>query len=85
MRLSLHETVPDFIRDVLPSNELHIGKLQGVFASLDACDAAMKLGSNLIKTVDTVAQEKQVPTFKINDQEIKKNLNRVNSTQETCA
>ena len=63
---------PNFIYNLPLSNELHIRKLEGGLASLDACNVSMKLGKNLIKKVDTIAQEKQVLLLKINNQVIEK-------------
>ena len=68
LHLDIDITYPDFIHDILLSNELHIRKLQGSFASLDTYNTAMKLGKNLIKKVDAIAEEKQVLPLKINDQ-----------------
>ena len=74
LRLDIDATYPDFSHDVPPSDELHIGKLQGGFASLDTCNAAKLLGRNLIKKVDAIAEEKLVIPLKINDQVMKTKL-----------
>ena len=57
VHLEIDVTQSSFIHNVPPSNKLQIEKLQGGFASLNTYNKAMKLGKNLIKKVDAIAEK----------------------------
>ena len=55
--------------NILSQSTLHLGKLRRKFVSVNTCNTATKLGKNLCKIIDQVAEENQLVPLMI-DREI---------------
>ena len=65
------ECYPDYQHDVPEASELHLGRLQGKNITLDTCNAARKLGRDLVERVEEVALRRNVTPLKTNGKEMK--------------
>ena len=67
-RDDMEENEPDFIHDTPPRDDLHLGKLQGQFVSLDTCNTAVNLSEGIVKLIDDTAKEKDQPPLVVDGQ-----------------
>ena len=60
IQVSMLRLHPSCIHNIPSADEIHLEKLKGQFASLDACNTATILGNNLCKRIDEVSEDKQI-------------------------
>ena len=63
--MMLDDSFPEFVHNVPLSDELHIGKLEEGFATLDTYNTTQKVTKNLTKKVEEVVEERLILLLKI--------------------
>ena len=66
MGKSMNKLHPNYDQNVPATDSLYLGKLKGKFASVEKCSTALKLGSNLSKRIEEVAEDKNMSAMMIN-------------------
>ena len=72
-RLKHHveEHHPEYVHDTQGSDQMHMGKFDGGFITLDACNTAMKLGRELRAKIEEAVAELHIDPITVNDKEMK--------------